>query len=263
MTQRNKIYFASDLHLGAPDHAASLLREKHFVRWLKHIQHETSELYLLGDIFDFWFEYRHAVPKGFVRLMGQLAEMADAGIVIHIFTGNHDLWYRDYFPKEINARVYTQPVIREIHGRKFYLAHGDGLGPGDNGYKWMKKVFTNRLNQWLFTRLHPDYGISLANFFSGLSRNHNYTGTNEKEVFHHGEKEYLYIHAREVLRQVPDINAFVFGHRHILIQEELTPHCELVMLGDWIQYFSFLCVNEEGIQLDVFPMLPHQNPAVV
>lgn len=254
MIRRNKIYFVSDLHLGAPDHGSSLIREKHFVHWLKSIENEVSELYLLGDIFDFWYEYKYAVPKGFVRMLGQLAAMADNGVVIYVFTGNHDLWYRDYLANEIGAHIYHEPVIREIFGKKFYLAHGDGLGPGDNGYKWMKKVFTNSFNQWLFTRLHPDYGIGLARFFSSLSRNHNYGDPGAKEVFHHGNKEYLYIHAQDTLNQMPDIQVFVFGHRHILICDEIAPGCELVMLGDWIQYFSFLEVSEAGLHLDVFPI---------
>ncbi|MEZ4774432.1 MAG: UDP-2,3-diacylglucosamine diphosphatase [Bacteroidia bacterium] len=258
MIRRNNIYFVSDLHLGAPDHGSSLIREKHFVDWLKTIESQTTELYLLGDIFDFWYEYKYAIPKGFVRVLGQLATMADNGVLIHIFTGNHDLWYRDYLVKEIGAKVYSEPVIREIYGKKFYLAHGDGLGPGDAGYKWMKKVFTSRVNQWLFTRLHPDYGIGLARFFSSLSRNHNYGDTQGKEVFHHGNKEYLYIHAHEILKQMPDIQVFVFGHRHILIRDEIAPGSELVMLGDWIQYFSFLEVSETGLHLDIFPLFQHQ-----
>ncbi|MDX2246586.1 MAG: UDP-2,3-diacylglucosamine diphosphatase [Bacteroidia bacterium] len=259
MIRRNKIYFASDLHLGAPDHEKSLEREKHFVQWLTTIEDETAELYLLGDIFDFWFEYRHAVPKGFVRMLGKLAEMSDKGVVIHIFTGNHDLWYRDYLAKEIGAFIYDKPVIREIYGRKFYFAHGDGLGPGDTGYKWMKKVFTNRLNQWLFARLHPDYGIRLAHFFSSLSQNHNYDNLSGQEVFHHGNKEYLYVHVRNVLKRIPDIQVFVFGHRHILIHEEIEPQKELILLGDWIQYFSFLEVSEKGLRLDVFPIGENQK----
>lgn len=252
MKNSNHIYFASDLHLGAPDREKSLVREKHFVKWLETIQDTAAELYLLGDIFDFWFEYRRAVPRGYLRLLGKLAEMADQGTQIHIFTGNHDLWYGDYFREELGANIYHQPHITEIHGRKFYLAHGDGLGPGDHGYKLLKKIFTHPVNKWLFERLHPNFGVWLADFFSSLSRDHNYDN-NKEEVPHLGDDEFLYQHARQVLKEISDIDVFVFGHRHILIREEIAADSEIVLLGDWIQYFSFLEVREDGMNLGIFP----------
>ena len=254
MGHANKIYFASDLHLGAPDHAKSLVREKHFVKWLDTIKDDVAELYLLGDIFDFWFEYKKAVPKGYVRLLGKLAEFADNGVLIHVFTGNHDLWYGDYLEKEFGAIIHNKPFEKEFFGKKFYLAHGDGLGPGDHGYKLMKKVFTNPINKWLYERLHPNFGISLAQFFSGLSRNHNYENTSGHEVVHQEDNEFLYAHSREVLKTNPDINVFVYGHRHMLIQENIEDDSEIVILGDWIQYFSFLEVDETGVRLDIFPI---------
>ena len=253
MKSKNNIYFASDLHLGAPDHSKSLVREKHFVKWLDSIKDQAAELYLVGDVFDFWFEYKHAVPKGYVRLLGKLAELADRGTQIHIFSGNHDLWYKDYLSEEFGAIIHFEPIEKEFFGKKFYLAHGDGLGPGDHGYKFMKKIFTHPINKWLYARLHPNAGISLARFFSGLSRNHNYDNILGHEVVHQEENEFLYAHAKEMLKTRPDINVFVFGHRHMLVRENLGPENEIIILGDWIQYFSFLEVDESGMRLNIFP----------
>lgn len=251
---RDHIYFASDLHLGAPDQARSLVREKHFVKWLESIKDKAAELYLLGDVFDFWFEYKKAVPKGFVRILGKLAEFSDAGIKLHIFSGNHDLWYKDYLEKEIGARIYKKPLEKEYYGKKYYLAHGDGLGPGDHGYKMMKKVFTNPLSKWLFSRLHPNFGIGLAQFTSSQGGDHNYDNLSGHEVELLGEKEFLFAHTRELLESRPELDIFIYGHRHALIDQELEENKRIVILGDWIQYFSYFCVHPEGEHLDVFPM---------
>ncbi|MEM6803220.1 MAG: UDP-2,3-diacylglucosamine diphosphatase [Bacteroidota bacterium] len=254
MSQRDHIYFASDLHLGAPDHASSLIREKHFVKWLDSIQEKAAELFLLGDVFDFWFEYRKAVPRGFVRLLGKLAELSDQGIPIHIFSGNHDLWYKDYLVKEIGAQIYQKPIEREFYGKKYYLAHGDGLGPGDHGYKLMKKVFIHPWSKWLFARLHPNSGIGLAQFMSSKGGDHNYNDLSGEEVHLLGEKEYLHAHARSLIKQREDLDLFIFGHRHSLIDEELEKGKRIIILGDWIQYFSYFCVHPQGEDLHVFPM---------
>ena len=167
---KNKIYFISDFHLGVPDYERSLDREKKIVRWLEFIKTDAAELYLLGDVFDFWFEYKHAVPRGYVRLLGKLAELSDSGIKIHYFTGNHDMWVFDYIPKEIGATLYREPVIRTYGEKKFFIGHGDGLGPGDHGYKFIKKIFASKTCQWLFARFHPNFGTWLANYFSRKSR---------------------------------------------------------------------------------------------
>src|SRR5438552_2655942 len=160
LTAGKKIYFASDFHLGVPDFQTSLEREKRIVRWLDTIKNDCEELYLLGDVFDFWFEYKTVVPKGFVRLLGKLAEFSDAKIPVHYFTGNHDMWTFDYLTKELNVQIHRHPVEKEYNGKKFYIGHGDGLGPGDHGYKFIKKIFASPLSQWLFARLHPNLGIS-------------------------------------------------------------------------------------------------------
>lgn len=223
-------------------------RERLFVQWLESIRPHAAELFLVGDIFDFWFEYRHAVPKGYVRMMGKLAEMADAGTIIHVFSGNHDLWFRDYFSIEIGARVYHEPIQRELHGHSFYIAHGDGLGPGDRGYKLLKKIFTAPLSIWLYRALHPDWGIGLARFFSSLSRSYQ----REMDNSFLGEYEFLIAHSRQVLEVSPEIEYFVFGHRHILRDEEIQPGRHTIFLGDWINFFSYLEVSPEGVSLRRF-----------
>jgi UDP-2,3-diacylglucosamine hydrolase len=170
LPQGKKIYFISDFHLGVPDQQRSLEREKKIVRWLEQIKADAAILYLMGDVFDYWFEYKHAVPKGYVRLLGKLAELADSGIEMHYFTGNHDMWAFDYLPQEIGLHLHREPIQKEYNLKKFYLGHGDGLGPGDHGYKFIKKVFANPVSQWLFARLHPNAGISLMRYFSQKSR---------------------------------------------------------------------------------------------
>ncbi|WNJ19424.1 UDP-2,3-diacylglucosamine diphosphatase [Pontibacter sp. G13] len=257
LTTGKKIYAASDMHLGAPDAEMSLVRERHLVKWLRHIAPDAAEIYLIGDIFDFWFEYKHVVPKGYARLMGTLAELSDAGIKLHIFAGNHDLWYKDYFPEQFGAEVHHGPIIREFFGKTYYLAHGDGLGPGDHGYKFMKRVFTNRFCKWLFKWLHPDLGVGLARIVSGKGSHAAFEKMATTEVKHLGDREYLYQHAKAMVKTHPEIDHYVFGHRHMLLQEEIHSQRYITMLGDWIRYFSFLEINEFGCELSVFPMQEH------
>ncbi len=235
MTSQKKIYFASDFHLGAPDHDASLIREKKVVRWLNEIEADASAIYLMGDMFDFWFEYRNVVPMGFTRLLGKLADLSDKGIEIVLFSGNHDLWIRDYLPKEINCKVYHHPIIREFNGKKFYLAHGDGLGPGDHGFKFMKKIFVGKFNQWMFRRLHPDTGVSMARYFSRTSRAH--TGDADSK-FLGEDKEWLIIHSKEELKK-QHIDYFIYGHRHYPLDLEIGGGSHYINLGDWINYFTY------------------------
>ncbi len=168
--KKSKIYFASDFHLGIPNYESSLLREKKFVRWLDMVSADADEIFLMGDLFDFWFEYKNVIPKGYVRLLGKMAEITDKGIPVHVFRGNHDIWAFDYLSKELNIVLHRKPMIREFDGKIFFLAHGDGLGPGDNGYKFLKKVFEFKPNQFMFKWLHPDIGCRLGLYFSKQSR---------------------------------------------------------------------------------------------
>lgn len=238
---RTNIYFASDFHLGVPSYEKSLEREKAIVSWLEHIAPTAKEIFLVGDIFDFWFEYKNAIPKGFVRLQGKIAELTDSGIPIHVFTGNHDMWIFDYLPKELGIQLHREPVIREFNGKKFLIGHGDGLGPGDRGYKLIKKVFQNKFCQWCFARLHPNFGIWLANYSSRTSRAA--TGQ-EDEKFLGKENEWLYIYCMEVL-QKEHFDYFIFGHRHLPLRIELTDQSTYLNLGDWLKYRTYLVFDGE------------------
>ncbi|WP_010135511.1 UDP-2,3-diacylglucosamine diphosphatase [Ochrovirga pacifica] len=237
-----KIYFASDQHFGAPTVALSLPREKRFVQWLDEIKKDAEILFLLGDLFDFWFEYKHVVPKGFVRVLGKLAELKDAGIQIHFFVGNHDLWMNDYFEKELDIPVYHQPKEFVLQNKTFLIGHGDGLGPGDTGYKLMKKVFTNPVCKWLFRWLHPDLGVGLAKY---LSVENKLISGEEDVVFQGENKEFLLLYCKEIL-QKKHYDYFVFGHRHLPMIYDLPQNSKYVNTGDWITYFTY-GVLENGV----------------
>lgn len=240
-----KIYFASDFHLGAPDYESSLQREKRIVQWLDEVKKDATEIFLVGDLFDFWFEYKKAIPRGFARIQGKIAEITDAGIQVHVFTGNHDMWIFDYLPKELGVKLYREPIIREWNAKKFYIGHGDGLGPGDKGYKFIKKIFASPVSQWLFARLHPNFGIGLADFFSRKSRAA--TG-NTDETFLGEENEWLAIYSKEYLQQ-EHIDYFVFGHRHLPIQLKVGENSTYFNLGEWIHYNTYLVFDGETCEL--------------
>lgn len=243
-----KIYFASDFHLGVPTYEKSLDREKRIVRWLDQIKHDCGELYLLGDVFDFWFEYKKAVPRGYVRLLGKLAELTDAGIPVHYFTGNHDMWVFDYLPHELNLKIYREPIEATYGGKSFYIGHGDGLGPGDHGYKFIKKVFASKVCQWLFARLHPNLGISIADYWSRKSRIA--TGTVD-EKFLGEEKEWLIIHSKELLEK-KHYDYLIFGHRHLPLDIKLDDKSRYLNLGEWIRYNSYAVFDGKELKLEYF-----------
>ena len=234
-SENKKIYFASDQHLGAPTPKASLPREKKFVAWLDTIKEDAGTIFLLGDLFDFWFEYKTVVPKGFVRVLGKLAELKDAGIDIYFFVGNHDLWMRDYFQKELNIPVFHKPQEFDINGKIFLIGHGDGLGPSDHGYKRMKKVFTFSFFKWLFRWLHPDIGVRLGHYFSVKNK---LISGDEDARFLGEENEWLAQYCRRKLTE-KHYDFFVFGHRHLPLEIELNNNSTYINLGDWIQYFTY------------------------
>ena len=234
-SENKKIYFASDQHLGAPTPKASLPREKKFVSWLDTIKEDAGTIFLLGDLFDFWFEYKTVVPKGFVRVLGKLAELKDAGIDIYFFVGNHDLWMRDYFQKELNIPVFHKPQEFDINGKIFLIGHGDGLGPNDHGYKRMKKVFTFPFFKWLFRWLHPDIGVRLGHYFSVKNK---LISGDEDARFLGDENEWLAQYCRRKLTE-KHYDFFVFGHRHLPLEIELNNNSTYINLGDWIQYFTY------------------------
>ena len=248
MKTGKKIYFISDFHLGAPNYEKSLEREKRIVAFLNSIETDVEELYLLGDVFDFWFEYKTVVPRGYVRLLGKLAELSDAGIPIHYFTGNHDMWTFDYLQKELNVKLYRAPIEATYNGKTFYIGHGDGLGPGDHGYKFLKKVFASPLCQWLFARLHPNFGIGLANYFSRKSRIA--TGTLD-EKFLGEEKEWLVIHSKELLEK-KHYDFLVFGHRHLPLDIAINGTSRYINLGDWLRYDTYGVFDGEKMELRAY-----------
>jgi len=245
LPSNKRIYFLSDFHLGAPNAASSLEREKIIVRFLDEIKKDASEIFLVGDMFDFWYEYRKVVPKGYVRLLGKLGELSDAGISMHFFVGNHDMWMKDYFKKELNIPVYFEPKEFEQNGKKFLIGHGDGLGPGDHGYKRLKKLFRNPVCKWLFGILPPMAGMSLANYLSRRSRVQ--TGVSE-ETFLGEDKEWLLIYCKEVLVK-KNIDFFVFGHRHLAIDYRLSEASRYINLGDWIRYYTYAVFDGEKLEL--------------
>jgi UDP-2,3-diacylglucosamine hydrolase len=230
-----KVYFLSDFHLGVPDHASSLEREKKIVSFLDQSKQDAAMVFVVGDLFDFWFEYRKVVPKGYVRILGKLAELTDNGIPVHFFVGNHDMWMSGYFEKELNIPVFFENQTYVFNDKKFLIGHGDGLGPGDYGYKFIKKIFRNPICKFLFGLLPPYFGVSLANYFSKSSRT--MTGTAD-EIFLGEEKEWLVVYCKEQLKQ-NHFDYFVFGHRHLPIDFTLNEKSRYVNLGDWIKYNSY------------------------
>lgn len=244
-----KIYFASDFHLGAPNTKKSFEREKLIVQWLEEISKDADEIYLVGDIFDFWFEYKHAIPRGFIRFQGKIAELSDRGIPIHFFTGNHDMWMFDYHEKELGVTMHRKPIILENEGKKIMVGHGDGLGPGDKGYKFIKKIFNNRFFQWCFARLHPNFGIGVANYFSRSSR----AATGDTDAKFLGEeKEFLVQYAKDHLKK-EHIDYFVFGHRHLPIVLEVGENSTYFNLGDWLKYDTYGVFENGEFKLKTYP----------
>ena len=248
-----KIYFASDFHLGIPDRDSSMQREKRLVAWLEMARADASEIFLMGDLFDFWFEYKTAIPRGYARLLGKLAEITDSGIPVHLFRGNHDMWAFNYLSEELNIQLHREPEFREFSGKHFYLAHGDGLGPGDHGYKFIKKVFANPFNQWLFRQLHPDFGIRMALFWSRKSRKANI----EKERLVEDItlkliQQRITVHSLELLKQRPELDYLIYGHYHLPLDTELTGNARQLVLGDWITHFTYAVFDGENLELKNF-----------
>jgi UDP-2,3-diacylglucosamine hydrolase len=245
-----KIYFLSDFHLGAPDAVTSLQREKKIIRFLDVIKQDAAQIFIVGDLFDFWYEYKTVVPKGYVRILGRLAEITDSGIPVYFFVGNHDMWMKDYFQKELNIPVYFEPASFEYNGKQFLVGHGDGLGPGDHGYKFLKKVFRNPVCQWLFGILPPYIGMGIANYFSRKSRAQA-LASNADEAFLGEDKEWLIVYCKEVLNK-KQYDYFIFGHRHLPINFNITPGSLYINLGDWLKYDSYAVFDGANLELKYY-----------
>lgn len=243
-----KIYFASDFHLGVPTYESSLQREKLVCKWLDSIKADAQEIYLVGDLFDFWYEYKYTIPKGTVRLIGKIAELTDSGIPVHFFVGNHDLWMKDYFIQELNVSIHHQPITRTFNNKIFYIGHGDGLGPGDKGYKLLRKIFASRICQWLFSRLHPNLAFYIARRSSKRSRV--ITGDSD-EKFLGAENEWLYLFCKEYLK-THRVDYFIFGHRHLPLDLDVEGKARYINLGEWINYNTYAVFDGTELRLKKF-----------
>lgn len=249
---RTNIYFASDFHLGIPDLKSSLVREKKLIRWLDMISEDAEAIYLLGDLFDFWFEYKTVVPKGYTRLFSKLADLTERGIPVHFFKGNHDFWAFDYLNKEAGVSIHDGSQQVNLKGKNFFLAHGDGLGPGDYGYKFLKKVFLFKFNQFLFRWLHPDLGTKMGLYFSRGSRISNMIKQDKNENFFETDKEFLLVFSKKMASTNPEIDYFVFGHRHIPTNLKVSENASCIILGDWVKHFSYGSFNGETFEIKTF-----------
>jgi UDP-2,3-diacylglucosamine hydrolase len=252
LANSKKIYFLSDLHLGTPSYEDSLAREKKVIEFLDKILPNTSELFLVGDVFDFWFDYKTVVPKGFVRILGKLAQFSDAGIPVHYFKGNHDMWLSGYFEKELNFIIHSDNYTFESEGKKFFVGHGDGKGPNDFGYKRLKKIFRNPLSQWLFRWLHPDIGMAIALSWSKSSR---YATGEKLEKFSGVENEWLVHYVRRKQRQNP-ADFYIFGHRHLPLEIAIDENTKYINLGDWLHYQSYAEFDGQKLELKFYEKEP-------
>ncbi len=241
-----KIYFLSDAHLGYPNEQASLIREKKIIFWLDQVAKDADEIWLLGDIFEFWFEWKHVVPKGFVRILGKIAQLTDAGLPIHFYTGNHDLWIFDYLHRQTGMILHKEPFITIYNQKKFYIAHGDGLGNYDKKYNLMKKLFTSPFFQWLLSIFHPNLTMRVAHAWAGSSK------YNKAGVPYFGDnKEWLMLFSKEILKQ-QHIDFFVYGHRHLAFDKPLSQNARCINLGEWINLFTYAVFDGEQMMLKQF-----------
>jgi UDP-2,3-diacylglucosamine hydrolase len=246
---REKTYFVSDLHLGSDLLEPPQVTERRFVRWLDTIRDDAKAVYLLGDIFDFWFEYRKTVPRGFTRFLGKIAEMHDAGVEVCFFTGNHDIWMFDYFQQELGVRVYTRPLRAVIDGRIFYLAHGDGLGDRSRSFGLIRFLFHSRFCQCLFAALPSRWGISFGQWWSRSSRKR---GIAHPVGYLGEDREHLVVYAKQYVREHPDTDYLIFGHRHILLDQMLNRKSRMLIIGDWMEYFSYAVFDGNELKLEQY-----------
>jgi UDP-2,3-diacylglucosamine hydrolase len=242
-----KLYFASDFHLGAPDETSSLIREKKINQWLDKVAVDAAAIFLVGDIFDFWFEYKSTIPKGFIRFQGKLAELRDLGIPIILFTGNHDMWMFDYFPNQLGIPVYRDPIQIEVNNKIIYVGHGDGLGPGDNFYKFLKQVFSNSFFQWMFQWMHPNVGMWIAQQWSKNSR---IVNDKREDVFLEDD-EWLLQYCKDVEKNSHH-DLYIFGHRHLPLNLKVSENSTYYNLGEWVNHFTYLEFDGNEAHLKTF-----------
>jgi UDP-2,3-diacylglucosamine hydrolase len=242
---KDKIYFASDFHLGSPNLKDSQKREKLIVSWLNNIEKDAKAVYLVGDVFDFWFEYKKVIPKGFVRFLGKLSELTDNGIAVHFFVGNHDLWMQDYLEKEVGITVHHKNITIREGGKAIFIGHGDGLGKGDYFYKFLRKIFTSKICQWTFARLHPNFAFSLAHTWSKSGRK------SKGASFISNEKEILYGYCKEQ-QSINPVDYYVFGHRHFPLELKVDEKATYINTGDWLQHYTYAVLDNGKLELKTY-----------
>lgn len=253
LEEGKNIYFASDFHLGVPSHQESLIRERKIVSWLDTISPSAQAIFLVGDIFDFWFEHKRVIPKGFIRLQGKLAELSDNGIPIYLFRGNHDMWMFDYFEKEIGAKIFQEPQTISCNGKRIFIHHGDGLGNHDKVYKVFRKIFTNPICQWLYSRLHPNFSLGLAQASSQSSRLHQ---SKKPEKFMK-EKEHLWEYCNQIIK-TEHYDYFIMGHRHLPLFLPVGDKSHYINLGEWVNYSYYGIFDGDQLSLKSFtPCAPY------
>jgi UDP-2,3-diacylglucosamine hydrolase len=244
-----KLYFASDFHLGSPNHQESLKREKKLVRWLEMAQKDAAHIFLMGDIFDFWFEYKMVIPKGFIRFQGKLAEITDKGIPVSFFIGNHDMWMFEYFTLELGIPIYKHPLSFQCADKLFHIGHGDGLGPGDYFYKFLKIIFRSPFLQWCFGKLPPQIGMGVAHLWSRSSRK---SGMKKFKGFETPEKEWIWNYCKEVEQSHPH-DYYIFGHRHLVLDLPINEKSRYYNLGEWFSQYHYAVFDaENGLVLKKF-----------
>lgn len=244
------VYFLSDAHLGSRAIEHKRTQERKLVRFLDEIKDKASAIYLLGDIFDFWYEYKEVVPKGYTRFLGKISEITDSGVEVHFFIGNHDIWCKDYLEKECGVIMHRSPFTTDINGKVFYLAHGDGLGDPSKSFRMLRKMFHSKFLRWCFSNLHPRWGIDFGLNWAKHSREKRVNGKDPEFM---GEKnEFLIRFSKEYLAEHPEINFFIFGHRHIMLDLMLSRTTRSIILGDWINYFSYAVFDGEHLFLEQY-----------
>jgi UDP-2,3-diacylglucosamine hydrolase len=245
-----KNYFISDAHLGSRAIPNSREQEKHLCRFLDEIKSQAESIYILGDLFDFWFEYKHVVPKGYTRLLGKLSELTDMGIAVHFFTGNHDIWCKDYLTKECGIIMHYGPETINIEGKNFFMAHGDGLGDPDRKFKFISRMFHNKVCQRLFSTLHPRWSMWFGLTWAKHSRMKRADG--KEEPYKGEDREFLIQYTKEYMKTHPDIDYYIYGHRHIELDMMLSRKSRMMIIGDWIWQFTYVVFDGEHIFLEQY-----------
>ena len=242
-----KVYFLSDVHLGLDARHTAFERESLLIKWLQEISKDCHTLYLVGDIFDYWFEYKHVIPNRFIRFLAALSAIRDRGIPVYLFSGNHDMWMFSWFTEEMGIPVMKAPVVHHISGKSFYIGHGDGLGSGDTGYKIIKSIFSNPICQWIFRWLHPDIGIPIMKHFSKMSRH----SSNDQATFEVSRERLVNFCEKKLQEETFDY--FIFGHRHLPIDHLLSnQRSRYINLGDWLHHYSYAVFDGETISIEYF-----------